>query len=153
MPCEIYLSACKPSDCLPLQASRYTLLGIAPLTEPNRLMLPTGLWRWYINKFWTLSISCLLFKTQLNSIGLSVPHREHITSLLRAQPVNTVWGNSHCLLELELFLRPTVSRPVSLDIGPPFGTLDQMLDCSSSFCLTIMLFCFQCVLSDEKTGL
>jgi hypothetical protein len=37
------------------------------------------------------------------------------------------------MLELELFLRPTVSRPVSLGIGPPFGTLDQMLPCSSSF--------------------
>jgi hypothetical protein len=37
------------------------------------------------------------------------------------------------LLELELFLRPTVSRPVSLGIGPPFGTLDQILSCSSSF--------------------
>jgi hypothetical protein len=55
--------------------------------------------------------------------------------------------------EFEFFLRPTVSRPVSLGIGPPFGTLDQMLACSSSFCLTITLFCFQCVLSDEKTGL
>jgi hypothetical protein len=36
-------------------------------------------------------------------------------------------------LELEFFLRPTVSRPVSLGIGPPFGTLDQILSCSSSF--------------------
>jgi hypothetical protein len=34
------------------------------------------------------------------------------------------------MLELE-FLLPTVSRPVSLDIGPPFGTLDQVLSCSS----------------------
>jgi hypothetical protein len=31
---------------------------------------------------------------------------------------------------LELFLRPTVSRPVRLGIGPPFGTLD-LLSCSS----------------------
>jgi hypothetical protein len=36
-------------------------------------------------------------------------------------------------LELELFLRPTVSRPVRLGIGPPFGTLDQMLSCTSFF--------------------
>jgi hypothetical protein len=36
-------------------------------------------------------------------------------------------------LELEFFLRPTVSRPVSLGIGPSFGTLDQSLSCSSSF--------------------
>jgi hypothetical protein len=36
-------------------------------------------------------------------------------------------------LELEFFSRPTVSRPVSLGIGPPFGTLDQILSRSSSF--------------------
>jgi hypothetical protein len=34
-------------------------------------------------------------------------------------------------VELEFFLRPTVSRPVRLGIGPPFGTLDQILSCSS----------------------
>jgi hypothetical protein len=34
-------------------------------------------------------------------------------------------------LELEFFLRPTLSRPVHLGIGPPFGTLDQGLFCSS----------------------
>jgi hypothetical protein len=36
-------------------------------------------------------LSCLLFKTQLNSIGLSVPHRMHITSPLRAQQVNAIY--------------------------------------------------------------
>jgi hypothetical protein len=36
------------------------------------------------------------------------------------------------ILELELeFLRLTVSQPVRLGIGPPFGTLDQILSCSS----------------------
>jgi hypothetical protein len=34
-------------------------------------------------------------------------------------------------LELEFVLRPTVSRPVSLGIGPHFWTLDQILSCSS----------------------
>jgi hypothetical protein len=34
-------------------------------------------------------------------------------------------------LELEFFLWPTVSQPVHLGIGPPFGTLDQILSCSS----------------------
>jgi hypothetical protein len=29
--------------------------------------------------------------TQLNSIGLSVPHREHFTSPLRAQQVNAIY--------------------------------------------------------------
>jgi hypothetical protein len=35
--------------------------------------------------------SWLLFKTQLNSIGLSVPHRKHIASPLRAQQVNAIY--------------------------------------------------------------
>jgi hypothetical protein len=35
-------------------------------------------------------------------------------------------------LELEFFLRPTISRSVRLGIGPPFGTLDQILSFSSS---------------------
>jgi hypothetical protein len=35
--------------------------------------------------------------------------------------------------QLEFFLRPTVSRPVTLGIGPPFGTLGQILSCSSFF--------------------
>jgi hypothetical protein len=35
--------------------------------------------------------SCPLFKTQLNSICLSVPHRKHITSPLRAQQVNAIY--------------------------------------------------------------
>jgi hypothetical protein len=35
--------------------------------------------------------SCLLFKTQLNSIGFFVPHRKHITSALRAQQVNAIY--------------------------------------------------------------
>jgi hypothetical protein len=34
-------------------------------------------------------------------------------------------------LELEFVLRPTVSRTVGLGIRPPFGTLDQILSCSS----------------------
>jgi hypothetical protein len=36
-------------------------------------------------------------------------------------------------MELELFLQPTVSRPVRLGIGPPFGTPDQILSCYSFF--------------------
>jgi hypothetical protein len=45
-------------------------------------------------------------------------------------------------VELELFLRPTDSRPVRLGIGHPFGTLDQILSCSFSFRLTITWFFF-----------
>jgi hypothetical protein len=35
--------------------------------------------------------SCLLFRTKLNPIGLSVPHRKHITSPLRVQQVNAIY--------------------------------------------------------------
>jgi hypothetical protein len=33
----------------------------------------------------------VLFKTQLNSIGLSVPHRKRITSPLQTQHVNAIY--------------------------------------------------------------
>jgi hypothetical protein len=36
-------------------------------------------------------------------------------------------------VEVEVNLRPTVSRPVRLGIWPPYGTLDQILSCSSFF--------------------
>jgi hypothetical protein len=36
--------------------------------------------------------SCVLFKTQLNSIAMSVPHMNHITSPLQAQQVNAIYG-------------------------------------------------------------
>jgi hypothetical protein len=45
-------------------------------------------------------------------------------------------------LELELFLRPTVSRPVRLGIGPPFGTLDHILSCSSFFVWQLLFSSF-----------
>jgi hypothetical protein len=41
--------------------------------------------------------------------------------------------SSAVTLKLVWWSWPTVSRPVSLGIGPPFGTLDQILSCSSSF--------------------
>jgi hypothetical protein len=37
------------------------------------------------------------------------------------------------LLSFELFLLPTVSRPLRLGIEHPFGILDLILSCSSSF--------------------
>jgi hypothetical protein len=58
--------------------------------EPNRLMLSIGLCRWYHNSGKYPS-SCLLFKTQSNTIGLSVPHKKHITYPLRAQQVNAIY--------------------------------------------------------------
>jgi hypothetical protein len=57
-------------------------------------MLSVGLWRWYINV--TITILDIihrpvLYKTQPNSMGLSVPHRKYITSPLRAQQVNDIY--------------------------------------------------------------
>jgi hypothetical protein len=62
--------------------------------EPNRLMLSISLWLWYINNYNSghYPSSCLLFITQLNSIGLSVPHRKHITSPLRLMLSIGLWG-------------------------------------------------------------
>jgi hypothetical protein len=53
-----------------------------------------GLWRWYVNI--TITIMDIIhrpvfyLKTQPNSISLSVPHRKHIMSPLRAQKVNAI---------------------------------------------------------------
>jgi hypothetical protein len=41
--------------------------------------------------------------------------------------VLAAYQTTRLYLELEFFLLPTVSRPVSLGIGPPFWTLDQIL--------------------------
>jgi hypothetical protein len=41
-------------------------------------------------------------------------------------------------VEVEVNLRPTLSRPVRLGIGPPYGTLDQLLSCSSFFCWQLL---------------
>jgi hypothetical protein len=50
--------------------------------------------------------------------------------------------------EVEVKLRPTVSRPVCLGFGLPSGTYDQIF-----FCLTIVGFLMLSILSDERTGL
>jgi hypothetical protein len=80
-----------------------TLYGFPYLTgntlrlryEPNRLMLSIGSCRCYINITTTIldiiHRLAFFFKTQLNSIGFSVPHRKHITSPLRAQEVNATY--------------------------------------------------------------
>jgi hypothetical protein len=47
----------------------------------------------------------LLLKTQLNSIGLSVPHRKHITSPLRAQHVKVIYRfMTKTIIILNIFL-------------------------------------------------
>jgi hypothetical protein len=51
----------------------------------------TTVYQYNYYNFGHLPSSCLLFKTQLNSIGLSVPHRKHITSPLRAHQVIAIY--------------------------------------------------------------
>jgi hypothetical protein len=52
--------------------------------------------------------------------------RRHSTSCIE---LKSVWIS----LELEFFLRLTVSQPVRLGIGPPFGTLDLILSSDNYF--------------------
>jgi hypothetical protein len=61
--------------------------------ELNRLMLSIGLWRRYINITITILdiVHRLVFYLKLNSIDLSIPHRKHVTSPLRAQQVNAIY--------------------------------------------------------------
>jgi hypothetical protein len=63
---------------------------------------------------------------------------QYTSSILRAKKVNQTSGQQEMdvllLVEVEVNLRPTVSLPVRLGIGPPYGTLDQVLSCSSFFC-------------------
>jgi hypothetical protein len=40
---------------------------------------------------WARNVHFVFPSAHLNSVGLSVPHRKHITSSLRAQQVNTVY--------------------------------------------------------------
>jgi hypothetical protein len=52
-------------------------------------------------------------------------------------------------VEVEVNLRPTVSRPVCLGVGLPSGAHGQIF----VFCLTIADFLMWGTLSDERTGL
>jgi hypothetical protein len=45
----------------------------------------------------------------------------------RTRGLGSIPGATRISEKLEFFFLPTVSRPVSLGIGPPFGTLDQIL--------------------------
>jgi hypothetical protein len=49
-----------------------------------------------------------------------------INTLATGSDCSTLWRISHCGMELNLW--PTVSRPVSLGVGPPFGAHDQILN-------------------------
>jgi hypothetical protein len=59
----------------------------------DALMLSIGVWRWYVNITTTiLDIAHRpVFYLKLNSTGLSVPHKKHITYPLRAKQVNAIY--------------------------------------------------------------
>jgi hypothetical protein len=57
-------------------------------------------------------LSCLLIKTHLNSIGLSVPHRKHVTSPLRAQQVNAIYRFVTMYINITITLLDIIHRPV-----------------------------------------
>jgi hypothetical protein len=81
---------CVGLTTLPPSVSRLSIqYGILNVSQPYRLPWPVT---WIAITFLDIihPSSCLLFKTQLNAIGLSVPHRKHITSPLRAQEVNAI---------------------------------------------------------------
>jgi hypothetical protein len=69
-----------------------------PKVNPLRAQQANAIYRfvtmvyWYNSQFWTLStVLPFFFIIQLNSIGLSVPHRKHITSPLQGQQVNVIY--------------------------------------------------------------
>jgi hypothetical protein len=56
-------------------------------------------------------MSCLLFKTQLKSLGFPLSHRKHITYPLRSQQINVtyrcvtmVYGISITILDIDIGL-------------------------------------------------
>jgi hypothetical protein len=70
----------------------------------------------------------------------------NINKTVSITPGSNMSGNEY---EVEVNLRPTVSRPVCLGVGLPFGAHDQIF----VFCLTIAGFLMCGTLSDERMGL
>jgi hypothetical protein len=56
--------------------------------------------------------SCLLFKTQLNSVGLSVPHSKHITSPLQAHTLMLSIGLWRLYINITITILDIILRPV-----------------------------------------
>jgi hypothetical protein len=80
------------SNCAMAASSH--VLSASLLTTHRSPSSPDNKRQWYINI--TITILDIIhrpvfYKIQLNSIGLSVPHRKHITSPLRVQQVNTIY--------------------------------------------------------------
>jgi hypothetical protein len=82
-----------PHSCYMTRQSHLRLLYCSNYNSMAKVVCKSiGLWRWYnYHNYGHYPSSCLLFKTQLNSIGLPITHRKHITSPLRAQQVNAIY--------------------------------------------------------------
>jgi hypothetical protein len=92
-PESVLFRSCKSPSFVPIQDHRqsynflYFSLCLLEKRKPRDF-----------NRIWLFGHhppSCLLFKTQPNSIGLSIPHRKHITSPLRARQVNAIYRFFH----------------------------------------------------------
>jgi hypothetical protein len=71
---------------------------------------------------------CLLFKTPINVIDLSAPHREHISSLLRAQQVNSIHSflkpeNDYCEKYMEFSSKMALNIIYYLRSAQPDSTV------------------------------
>jgi hypothetical protein len=60
--------------------------------------------------------------------------RKSVRALYYRTSITTATGHWKCITAVGVgVLLAADSRPVRLGIGPPFGILDQILSCSSSF--------------------
>jgi hypothetical protein len=76
--------------------------------------------------------------------------KETVVSPATAKPqIGLSYKTIEVEVEVEVNLRPTVSRPVCLGVGLPSGVHDQIF----VFCLTIAGFLMCGALSDERTVL
>jgi hypothetical protein len=58
------------------------------------------------------SSPCFLFEIQLNFLGLSVPHRKHITFPLKAQQINAIYSLWRWYINITITILDIIHRPV-----------------------------------------
>jgi hypothetical protein len=79
----------------------------------------------------TVAVNCENHTEHTDTVRTS--HETHYVQTTEPNRLMLFGETVAVYLELEFFLQLTVSQPVRLGIGPPFGTLDQILSCSSFF--------------------
>jgi hypothetical protein len=100
--CKYYYSGHYPSSCLTFK-SQFKFMSLSVphrkhIASPLRAQQVNPIYRFvtmvyycnYYNSAYYPS-PCVLFKTQLKSVGLPVPQRKYITSRIRAQQVNAIY--------------------------------------------------------------